>query len=279
MIVVRNQPSSTYRLSLMENGVDFVISGIETFFIKDSPEPPSYKYAILHIFAGVLLLLKERLARVRPSLVFENEAHYGQNNASTTNYRQTIKRLKANGVIINPARLAVLDEIRNLRNAIEHYEVEITLASTREVIGKLIAFIHIFCADELQFYLDAKLPSHLLDRYYELKEIGEHVMAEIEADTIAEYEAEDAYFRAFEKKYRSMPADDLLALFDEIRSLDEQLIECPYCNVVSLALFEVGACTNLSCRATPRLDVCHYCLGSSGIAFDGSYYCNRCEGG
>ena len=110
-----------YELDLLENGLDFLKSGIELFYRSATPKARAHKYALLHIFSGLLLVLKERLARVRPSLVFANEAKAGQAGAKTTDYHTTIARLEAHGISIDPAKRAALDEIRDLRNAIEHY--------------------------------------------------------------------------------------------------------------------------------------------------------------
>ena len=48
----------------------------------------------------MLLLLKERLARIRPSLVFVSEADAGKTTAKTTNYYQTFRRLEEHGITI-----------------------------------------------------------------------------------------------------------------------------------------------------------------------------------
>src|SRR5438067_3451286 len=100
---------SKLQLDLLENGLDFVTSGIEVFFLTDTPDPKAHKYAILHIFAGVLLLLKERLVRVHPSLIFKDVSHYGNPRAKTTDYTETIARLRANHVLIDETNQRLLD--------------------------------------------------------------------------------------------------------------------------------------------------------------------------
>jgi hypothetical protein len=279
MSLTKTQPANTYQLKLMENGIDFVKSGIETFFGEDSPDPRAHKYAILHMFSGVLLLLKERLARIRPSLVFENEAQCGKPGARTTNYHRTIERLAANGVTIDPAKRTVLDRVQRLRNDIEHYEVSLELAQTKEVIGELAAFAYWFCLDELQLRLDGRLSRESLEHFYELKEIGDRLMQEMIESAAAEAEEEDAYFRAFEEKYRAMTPDELLNQVASDRGVTLaaiERIECPSCDEPTLLLLEVGACINPACRATPRLGECHYC---QGVAFGRAYLCEGCRYG
>ena len=48
------------KFSLLENGIDFIRSGIERHFLRDTATQRDRKDAVLHIFAGVLLLMKER---------------------------------------------------------------------------------------------------------------------------------------------------------------------------------------------------------------------------
>jgi len=269
----------SYKLNLIENGIDFIKSGIEIYFINDTPDPRAYKYAILHLFSGMLLLLKERLARIRPSLVFEDESQCGKPGAQTTSYHKTIKRLEENGVTIDPRKRIILNEIRDLRNAIEHYEVHLTLERTKQVISELTAFIYIFCIDELQFNVDDRLSEQALTRFYNLKEIGDRLYEDAIASANADAEADDAYFQAFEDKYAAMTVDELLAFIDvKPGRMEEaiQYVECPTCCETTLLLLEVGVCINPQCRAVHRLGLCHYC---QGIAFDGAYWCERCRYG
>jgi hypothetical protein len=269
----------TYKLNLIENGIDFIKSGIEIYFIDDTPDPRAHKYAILHLFSGMLLLLKERLARIRPALVFEDESQCGLPVAKTTSYHKTIGRLEANGVKSDPRKRIILDEIRDLRNAIEHYEVHLTLERTKQVISELTAFIYIFCLDELKFNVDERLSERALSRFYNLKEIGDVLYEDALASANADAEADDAYFQALEDKYAAMRVDELVAFTDVKRGGAEeaiQCVECPTCRETTLLLLEVGVCTNPQCRALHRLGLCHYC---QGIAFNGAYLCERCRYG
>lgn len=269
----------TYKLNLLENGIDFIKSGIEIYFINDTPDPRAHKYAVLHLYSGMLLLLKERLARIRPSLVFEDESQCGMPGAKTTSYHETIRRLEVNRVMIDPRKRIILDEIRDTRNAIEHYEVHLTLGRTKEIIGELTAFIFIFCLDELHFNVDARLSGRTLARFYNLKEIGDRLYEEAINSANADAEADDVYFKAFEDKYAAMTIEELMAFIDVERGRTEepiQCIECPTCCETTLFLLEVGICTNPQCRVTHRLGFCHYC---QGVAFNGEYWCKRCRDG
>jgi hypothetical protein len=269
----------TYQLKLMENGIDFMKSGIETYFVEDTPDPRSHKYAILHMFSGVVLLLKERLARIHPSLVFVDVKQCGRHGARTTTFHQTLTRLEQNGITIDTVKRAMLDRVRELRNDIEHYEVSLDLEQTTEVIGELASFAYIFALDELQLRIDEQFARHALGRFYNLKEIGDRLMQELIESGEAEWRAEEEYFHAFENKYAAMTPDEILSMTAAERGVTRdsvELVECPYCYERTLVLLEVGACINPTCRATPRLGVCHYC---QGVSFGRAYLCERCKMG
>src|SRR5258708_39610590 len=161
--------------------------------------------------SGVVLLLKERLARIKPGLIFVDPTQLGRAGAKTTNYHQTIHRLKQYGVTIQPTRQAILDEIRDLRNGIEHYEIELTLARTKEVIGELSAFAFLFCEDELHCDVTANLSHRALSRFYALKEVGDRLMADAMESAAVDVESDRAYFRAFEDRYAAMSDTELAA--------------------------------------------------------------------
>jgi GNAT superfamily N-acetyltransferase len=269
----------TYHLNLIENGIDFVKSGIETYFAEDTPDPRAHKYAILHMFSGVLLLLKERLARINLTLVFEEPAKCGKPGAKTTDYDKTIGRLEANSVKIERVQREILDEIRGLRNDIEHYEVHLDLARAKEVIGELAAFVYTFCADELQFNIDERFSDAACLRFYHLKGIGDRLLEEALTTANADAKADDAYLRTFEEKYAAMAPRDVLEMVASGRGVTVdavECVECPACRETTFVLLEVGVCVNGNCRTTRRIGECHSCQGT---AFDGAYYCERCRYG
>src|SRR5262245_54467915 len=80
----------TYNLNLLENGIDFMQSGIETYFPVDSPDWRAHKYAILHLWSGTLLILKERLRRVDPELVYVRAQRPGEVRRKTVDFDQAL---------------------------------------------------------------------------------------------------------------------------------------------------------------------------------------------
>jgi hypothetical protein len=267
-------PTTTvYELDLLENGLDFVQSGIEIYFSRRRPKPNSHKYAILHVFSGMLLLLKERLARIRPSLVFKCEAKAGRLGAKTTDYHTTLGRLEENGIRIDPAKRSVLDEIQALRNAMEHYRFELPLARSEAFIGELVSFVYGFCRDELHVRIDDRLSSKALDRFYRLKEVGDRIEKDMEESANADAEADDEYFREFERRYAAMSPNEVLQHAANVAGIpieDVPQVRCRSCGENSLVFLEAGACTNPACRETYQLGTCRCCYECT---IKDSYFC------
>ena len=80
---MNNAESSNIQLelSLLNNGLDFILKGIDELFDDDyvlreysqavDIGTSSYKYGVLNLFSGFLLLLKERLFRYMPELIYK----------------------------------------------------------------------------------------------------------------------------------------------------------------------------------------------------------------
>jgi len=271
----RTTKPETYELDLLENGLDFVKSGIEIYFGRKTPKPRAHKYAILHVFSGMLLLLKERLARIRPSLVFVCEAKAGTSAAKTTDYHETFRRLEDNGVVIDPTKRAILDRIRILRNAIEHYNVELSLTESRAVISEMVSFVHGFGINELDIFIEDKLSRKVLDHFYELESVSDNMREFMEKDAAYWAEADEKYLRECKERYAAMSPDELLR---HASVGGVQLARCPRCDGNSLLYFEVGACVNTDCRATFHLDTCQSCYQTT-IKSGSFCLCDSCRYG
>src|ERR1035438_2157062 len=89
------------KVNLLNKRIDFIQSGVR-FFLHDEPDPVSHKYAILHLFSGILLLLKERLRREHPSLIFVDVKDVRKPDAKTVDFDDVITRLEAcAGVVLD----------------------------------------------------------------------------------------------------------------------------------------------------------------------------------
>jgi hypothetical protein len=87
-----------YKMSLLDNGLDFVATGIDVFFPDDRPDGHAHKYALLHISAGLLLLLKERLRREHEGRTTRTLAHALGRSQRTTHHAKPWRPEPALGI-------------------------------------------------------------------------------------------------------------------------------------------------------------------------------------
>jgi hypothetical protein len=138
------KPVQELKLNLLNNGIDFIQSGVR-FFLHDDPDPISHKYAILHIFSGLLLLLKERLKREHPSLILKNVTDIGKPGSKTVDFDEVLARLEnCAGVLFDEKAKKTLRTAQGLRNQIEHYEITINVKQAQAIIGDLSGLTYLF---------------------------------------------------------------------------------------------------------------------------------------
>ena len=123
--------------------------------MDDATPSNKYKQAILSIFHCSELLLKERLRKVNPALIWENIDKYPSLAARTVSIEKAISRLIAIGKItIKENDKETLLACRNLRNAIQHLEFEIPEKEAKVLLGKALSFVFSFGSTELEVDLD-----------------------------------------------------------------------------------------------------------------------------
>src|SRR3954462_15389712 len=120
-------PNGKVRFTLFENALDFVVEAIER--ISGDPDASGVKYGVLHLAAGVELLLKERLRRQDPALIFSDPKKYSDQALKSGNFvsayaPDVLKRLEACGVRVSPGSLPALSSLRLFRNQLKHFGIE-----------------------------------------------------------------------------------------------------------------------------------------------------------
>jgi hypothetical protein len=131
--------------------------------LRDTASARDHKYAVLHIFAGVLLLLKERLRKAHPSLIFKRvedvAKEFSKDDVKTVTFDEAVERLRSCANVDIPAnQLATLRTAQRIRNQIEHYEVSLNLKQTQAVVGRLCEFAYFFF---MRDHLNESLGQHL----------------------------------------------------------------------------------------------------------------------
>lgn len=159
-----------FKFNILENAIDSLKQGIG-FALKDDPTQSELKLSVLLIAQSVELLLKERLKREHWSLIFSKVEQAGNLNAHTVSIEEAIKRLEqiAHVKLDQEERDTIL-LFSDIRNRIQHYEIEITF---EEVIGKAhsaIAFITRFLKDEFQSDIREHLSKEEAQKLVEIDE-------------------------------------------------------------------------------------------------------------
>jgi hypothetical protein len=93
----REPEDDVVQLSMLENGLDFIASGLK--HIASPVSKFDLKYAVLHLSAGIELVLKDRLRRedwrqifVKPDEATEEKLKSG--NFKSVNLRDCLERLE-----------------------------------------------------------------------------------------------------------------------------------------------------------------------------------------
>lgn len=145
--------SVKFEFNLMRNAIDSLEKSIDILAWNDEPnEARSLKLAILNVAQGIELLLKERLRRVHPSLVWENVDKYPSLSARTVGVETAIIRLtNIGGVSFTHEDVKLIRSLRNKRNAIEHFLWSITAIEAHTIIGTALGFAVFFSKKYLNY--------------------------------------------------------------------------------------------------------------------------------
>jgi hypothetical protein len=253
------------RQGLLENGLDFIRQGIDSVFSDYNPPPNAYKYGLLNVFSGTLLVLKERLRRAKPDRIFI-ERKDGTLTDKTVNFTQVLDRLKSDaGVQLAPADHALLERAQQQRNAIEHHETVLDLREAQKLVESLAEFLDGFLRDELKEALLEHVSGDAARELSELGKISQHLHRVV---------YEEWWRRA--KKFKRIGKARLAELADYDPLDGDEPMECT-CGAYSVFQIEndIAVCTELDCRELHRLETCNRC-GNLMIA-DEVGYCDNCR--
>lgn len=170
-------PRKSIEFNLLGNAQDSLRQAIQLLAFNDVGSPQSQlKHAIVNTAHCVELLLKERLRRVNPALVLKKTSEYPSLSAFTVGVNIAIKRLKSNGnVRITLEDEKTIEDLRDERDDIEHYEWTTTEEDARRIVGKALSFVFAFGRSELGIDLTTEFRNDdtwriFLDELYEFTE-------------------------------------------------------------------------------------------------------------
>jgi hypothetical protein len=161
-------------LNLLENGLDFILKGIDELYELDDNEYEQYpspifqpqknwKYGVINLFAGFLLLLKERLSRHWSLLIYAGRMEDVKNKLkskekklpNTVTLDEALERLEMGPrVTFSDSDTQVIRKFQKYRNSFEHYEISnISESEIKKVINDFIDLIYRFLLEHLEIDL------------------------------------------------------------------------------------------------------------------------------
>ena len=175
-------------MKILKNGVEAIQIGLEDF---KSEDPRRAQSAVRNIFAGMLLLFKEKLRRlspedsdevlikqrIEPFLDGNDELSFKGKGDKTVDVYQIRERFKGFGIAVD---WKAVEDVNKLRNAIEHYYTEMAPSVINEIVSKSFGIIRDFCVRYLNEEPVALFGQQAWDIFLETDEVYEKEKKESE---------------------------------------------------------------------------------------------------
>jgi len=136
--------SQKLNLTLMENAHDFIGSAIK--YSKED-HSRSWKYALLHLATALELLMKANLEKEHWSLLFDNvdvasRADLTRGAFKSVDFVTAVERLKrVVGMDISARDEKYLRRIREIRNRVMHFSIEIHVEELKSLVARGITIL------------------------------------------------------------------------------------------------------------------------------------------
>ncbi|MEH2002102.1 MAG: hypothetical protein V7L00_25775 [Nostoc sp.] len=284
---------TTLQFNLLDNGVDFILKGIDELFdeahvLREYSSAThitisSYKYGVLHLFSGFLLLLKERLSRHLPELIFKgrvNEVKQKISSGKTPNtidLDEALERLEIGPkVIFSNDELEVIRTVQDIRNQFEHYKVSTNKYRLWTNISKFLELIDKFLVNELQINIEASSESlELQKKIHTIDSIWKRIEQQKKQKWNQDIQLK---LRKF-KRNHSRILQEIEQEYRVNKGAYFPFTICPDCyqqTLITLGEFE-GICSNSKCNSINPLTECGRC-GEVMTGFSWSFgFCESCS--
>jgi predicted RNA-binding Zn-ribbon protein involved in translation (DUF1610 family) len=126
-------------LSLIDNSFDYLENSIK--HSKDK-ENSAWKYALLNLASAIELMMKAVLEQEHWSLLFEdikkaNRETLAQGDIKSVSFETAIERIESIvGIIFSPTDEKYIEKIRQKRNRITHFSVELHIEEVKSIVAQ-----------------------------------------------------------------------------------------------------------------------------------------------
>lgn len=282
----------TLELNLLDNGVDFILKGIDELFDENHVlreystatdiSISGFKYGVIHLFSGFLLLLKERLSRHLLELIFKgrlNDVKQKLSSGKTPNtidLDEALERLEASPrVTFSKDELDVIRSIQEIRNQFEHYRVEINRFQLWKNISKFLELIDKFLINELQISIETSAEGlELQQKIHTIDSVWQRVDCKRRQEWKIDAESR---FEEFNRN-RDKILKDLEVEYYINKGAEESFTICPECDEYTLIAYGEyeGICSNPECNSVDPLKACNRCGAlMQGFSWDFGF-CDSC---
>jgi hypothetical protein len=286
------QSDITLELNLLDSGVDFIFKGIDELFDEDHVlreystaidiSLSGYKYVVIHLFSGFLLLLKERLSRHLPELIFKgklNEVKQKLSSGKTPNtidLDEALERLEVGPkVVFSKDEIDVIRSIQDIRNQFEHYKLSVNKFYLWENVSRFLELVDKFLVHELQISIETSSASFSLQqKIHTIDSVWKRVDLKRKQDWKDDAESRLKRFKRNRKKI----LQDLETDYYLNKGAEESFTTCPDCYEYTLIAYGEyeGICSNLDCNNVNPLKECNRC-GSLMPGFSWDFdFCESC---
>lgn len=157
-----------FHFDLEANAEDSLSHGVDHFLeAQESGDPSHLKYTILHTFHAIELYLKARLAKAHPTLIFQKPEDAHKDDPKTVDFDTLIGRLASASVKLIDDDKEDLNQLRKVRNKIEHHKISFSLEQAQDYVGRAMRFLETFLIKQLSISLKQKLDE---EKYKALEE-------------------------------------------------------------------------------------------------------------
>lgn len=272
-----NTESSNIQVELsgLNNGLDFILKGIDELFDDDyvlrdystavDIGTSSYKYGVLNLFSGFLLLLKERLFRYMPELIYKGSLKDIKNKLNsgkipnTIDLDEALERLEIGPRFVFSDRdVKLIRYVQDVRNKFEHDKISVDKYELWSNLSKFLELIDKFLVEELHISIE-KSPEALeiKEKIHQIDSVWERTQKERRSQFDLEIQERIEEF----KTSRDRVMQELKTESYCSNGADKLLRNCPVCDEQTMIVYEdfIGVCSNPECGTGHPLTECLKC--------------------
>jgi Primosomal protein N'' (replication factor Y) - superfamily II helicase len=158
--------------TLLDSAVEFLV---EAFLTYNAKKP---RLAMVHAVTAAELVLKERLARIHPNLIFKNLDAQNITQEQTVSLRHLPRRLLNVGIKIDQKETELIHQCANWRNQIVHHRPDFDPNDVKVQFPKMVDFIAAFMRRELGTGIEKVLPKTWYRTAKKILKDWQHALAE-----------------------------------------------------------------------------------------------------